>query len=105
MKILARNARRGRIYRRTRGEATGQWWEVTPFDARSLIKRLSKRTRPTANEQSMLCRLLRGADVVPMYRYRRGVDPLTGSSFETRHLALVPSDYKLRAVARKPGAK
>lgn len=103
MIVLVRDAQRGRLYRRPRGEQPGRWLEVHPLGADALGARLMLKKNRLASEAAMITRLSRRPELVPMRVHTRGVDPFTGDQYETRWTVLVPPDVRLREVARRPG--
>lgn len=100
MTTLATEAKPGVIYRRTRGPWDGEYYTVPKSVARyDIIDRLSGRELK-GRDRHLLHRLRDGW--VLMRRHLRFRDA-QGRRGETKNYVAVPSDYRFRAVKRKPG--
>jgi hypothetical protein len=104
--VIASQMRAGAVYRRT--SDPGRFWYTKP--KAGAARRLVQRLRPRAARLSTCDReALRAAqaelagDGVLAVRHLRGVDPLTGDRYELEDYVLLPPNYRLREVKKKPG--
>ena len=103
--ILARDTKPGSYYRRTRGQAPGDYYTRHRQSVRALVKRLRgkwNKNTATTRDVSNLRRLESSSGMVAMVRHSRGVDPFTGNPFTVRQLVVIPGDTKLRQLKRRP---
>ena len=97
--------RPGALYRRT--VDPGRFWYTRPprGTAARLVKRLSLRRDIKVRDFEALqaARYELGGCGVLAVRHLRGVDPATGRRYELEDYVLLPLDYKLREIKRRPG--